>query len=171
MVRIIKVSPYNQKWKKKFDLESRNIKSIFNKEILAIHHIGSTAIPEISAKPIIDILVEVYNIDAIDNYNAKMITQGYIPKGESGIPRRRLFIKGSEELRTYHVHIFEKDNSEITRLLNFRDYLIAHPKAAQKYSKLKERLARENPENINGYLKGKDKFIKKIDKKAKDWRC
>ncbi|MFX1496320.1 MAG: GrpB family protein [Promethearchaeota archaeon] len=171
MVRIVEVSPHNRKWKKKFDLEARIIKSIFNKEILAIHHIGSTAIPEISTKPIIDILVEVCNIDVIDNYNAKMITQGYIPKGESGIPRRRLFIKGSEELRTFHIHIFEKDNSEITRLLNFRDYLKAHPKEAQKYSKLKERLAREYSENIDGYLKGKDNFIKKIDKKAKDWRC
>lgn len=171
MVRIVEVSPHNRKWKKKFDLEARIIKSIFNKEILAIHHIGSTAIPEISTKPIIDILVEVCNIDVIDNYNAKMITQGYIPKGESGIPRRRLFIKGSEELRTFHIHIFEKDNSEITRLLNFRDYLKAHPKEAQKYSKLKESLAREYSENIDGYLKGKDNFIKKNDKKAKDWRC
>ncbi|MFX1365572.1 MAG: GrpB family protein [Promethearchaeota archaeon] len=170
MVRKIKVVPHDPKWKKKFILEARIIKSIFNQEILAIYHIGSTAIPEISAKPIIDILVEVHNIDVIDDYNAKMIEQDYIPKGEFGIPRRRYFIKGSEEFRTFHVHVFEKGNPEITRHLNFRNYMIAHPKKAQEYSQLKEKLVREYPENINGYINGKDSFIKNIDKKARDWR-
>jgi len=170
MIRRIEVVPHDPKLKKMFNMEARIIKAVFSKEILSIHHIGSTAIPEISAKPIIDILVEVKNIDKIDDYNTKMSEQGYIPKGESGIPRRRFYIKGSEEFRTFHVHIFEKENSEIKRLLNFRNYMIAHPKEAQKYSRLKESLAREYPENINGYIDGKDTFIKNIDKKAKDWR-
>ena len=99
-----------------------------------------------------------------------MIRQGYIPKGEFGIPRRRFFIKGSEELRTFHVHIFEKENSEIKRLLNFRDYMITHRKEAQEYSRLKENLSRKYPEDINGYINGKDMFIKNIDEKAKNWR-
>jgi len=168
MVRKIEVVPHDPKWKKMFNMEERFIKLVFNKEILAIHHIGSTAIPDISAKPIIDILVEVLNIDKIDDYNTKISEYGYLPKGESGIPRRRLFIKGSEELRTFHVHVFEKENSEIKRLLNFRDYMIAHPKKAQKYSRLKEDLAKKYPENIDGYLNGKNNFINNIDKKAKN---
>lgn len=170
MVRRIEVVPYDPNWKNKFILEARIIKSIFSKEILSIHHIGSTAIPGISAKPIIDVLVEVNNIDRIDDYNTKMIEHGFIPKGESGIPNRRFFIKGSEEFRTSHIHIFEKGNSEIKRLLNFRNYLIAHPKEAKKYSQLKENLARDYPENINGYIDGKDIYVKKVDKKAKDFR-
>ena len=170
MVRRIEVVPHDPNWKNKFNLEARIIRSIFNKEIIAIHHIGSTAIPQISAKPIIDILIEVHDIDIIDDYDFKMIEQGYIPKGESGIPRRRLFIKGSEEVRTFHIHIFEKGNSEIKRLLNFRNYMIAHPNEAQKYSRLKENLVREYPEDISGYIDGKDKFVKNIDKKAKDWK-
>ncbi|MFX0074550.1 MAG: GrpB family protein [Candidatus Hermodarchaeota archaeon] len=170
MVRKIEVVPHDPNWKNKFNLEARVIKSIFNQEIIAIYHIGSTAIPQASAKPIIDILVEVHDIDRIDNYNFKMIEQGYIPKGESGIPRRRLFIKGSEEFRTFHVHIFQKGNPEIKRLLNFRNYMIAHPKEAQKYSRLKENLVREFSEDISGYIDGKDEFVKNIDKKAKNWR-
>lgn len=168
MVRRIEVVPYDPNWKEKFKGEARVIRSIFNIEIIAIHHIGSTAIPEISAKPIIDILMEVNNIDRIEGYNATMIEQGYIPKGEYGIPGRRFFIKGIEEFRTFHVHIFEKENPEIKRLLNFRNYMVAHPKKAQKYSRLKERLAQEYPENVNGYIDGKDAFIKNIDKKAKN---
>ncbi len=96
-----------------YNREVRALKVVFNKEILKIHHIGSTAIPGISAKPIIDILIEVHKIDKIDDYNTKMSEQGYIPKGESGISKRRLFIKGSEEFRTFHVHIFEKKNPKI----------------------------------------------------------
>ena len=99
-----------------------------------------------------------------------MIEQGYIPKGQSGIPNRRLFIKGSEELRISHIHVFQEEDTEIIRLLNFRDYMIAHPKEAQEYSLLKERLAREFPENIDGYIEGKDAFIKNIDKIAKIWK-
>ena len=170
MVRKIEVVPHDPNWSKKFKREASIIKSIFSEEIITIHHIGSTAIPEINAKPIIDILVEVHDVDKIDKYNIKMIEQGYIPKGEYGILGRRFFIKGSEEFRTFHVHIFEKENPEIKRLLNFRDYIIAHPKEAQTYSRLKEKLAREHSEDVNSYIDGKDAFIKNIDKKAKDWK-
>ena len=170
MVRRVEVVPHDPEWKKKYEKEASIVRSIFKKEILAIHHVGSTAIPGISAKPIIDILVEVYSIEKVDEFNNDMIEQGYIPKGQSGIPNRRLFIKGSEELRISHIHVFQEEDTEIIRLLNFRDYMIAHPKEAQEYSQLKERLAREFPENIDGYIEGKDAFIKNIDKIAKIWK-
>ena len=170
MVRRVEVVPHDPEWKKRYEKEASNVRSIFKKEILAIYHIGSTAIPEIKAKPIIDILVEVYNIEKIDEFNKDMIEQGYIPKGESCIPKRRLFIKGSEDFRRSHVHVFQKGDSEITRHLKFRDYMITHPKEAQEYSRLKEDLARENPDNIDGYIEGKDAFIKNIDKKARTWK-
>jgi GrpB-like predicted nucleotidyltransferase (UPF0157 family) len=170
MVRKVEVVPHDSEWKKKYEEEASIVRSILKKEILAIHHFGSTAIPGISAKPIIDILIEVYNIEKFDEYNNVMIEQGYIPKGESGIPKRRLFIKGSEEFRTFHIHVFQKGDAEIIRLLKFRDYMISHPKDAQEYSNLKEELAQEYPENIDGYIDGKDAFIEKIDMKAKTWK-
>ena len=170
MVRRVKVVPHDPRWSQKYEKEARIIQSIFKKEIITTHHFGSTAIPGISAKPIIDILVEVHDIDRIDECNKDMIEQGYIPKGEFGIPNRRLFIKGSEELRISHIHVFQKGDPEITRHLKFRDFMIAHLKDAQEYSQLKERLAREYPENMDSYIDGKDAFIKKIDKKAKAWK-
>ena len=93
MVRRVEVVPHDPEWTKMYEKETRTIKSIFKKEIFTTHHFGSTAIPSISAKPIIDILVEVHHIERIDEYNKDMIEQGYIPKGESGIPKRRLFIQ------------------------------------------------------------------------------
>ncbi|MHA2009456.1 MAG: GrpB family protein [Promethearchaeota archaeon] len=170
MVRRIEVVPHNPKWIEMFKREAENLNLIFSKEIISIYHIGSTAIPQIKAKPIVDILIEVNDIDKIDNYNPKMIECGYIPKGELGIPKRRYFSKRSEEHRSFHVHIFGKENPEIKRHLNFRDFMIAHPNDAQAYSHLKTDLARKYPEDIDAYCDGKDEFIKNIDERAKKWR-
>jgi len=143
---------------------------VLGQEVMAIHHVGSTAIPNISAKPIIDILVEVHDIGKIDEFNGEMIKLGYQPKGEFGISGRRFFIKGDDSTRTHHVHIFQTGDPKVERHLNFRDYMIAHPKAAQAYSRLKEKLAQKFPKDIEGYIEGKDGFIKEMDKRAAVWK-
>lgn len=84
----------------------------------------------------IDILIEVNNIKNIDGYNDEMDKLGYISKGELGIEGRRFFLKGLYN-RTHHLHVFEIGNSEIKKHLNFRDYMISHPKIAQQYDELK----------------------------------
>jgi len=168
-MRKVEVVPYEKKWSKLFQNESNNIKNILGDLIVSIHHVGSTAIPNMDAKPVIDILIEVTEINKVDSFNKKMNNLGYIALGENGILNRRFFSKGGNN-RTHHIHIFETGNSEINRHLLFRDYLIAHPKDAKKYSLLKQRLAHEYPENIDMYIKGKDAFIKELDKKAKEWK-
>jgi GrpB-like predicted nucleotidyltransferase (UPF0157 family) len=89
--------------------------------------------------------------------------------GEYGIPKRRFFSKGGDN-RTHHVHFYEKGNEEIVRHLVFRDYMIAHPEEAMKYSELKQTLAEKFPTNIAKYVEGKNNYIKAIDDKAKTWR-
>ncbi|WBW96973.1 GrpB family protein [Oceanirhabdus sp. W0125-5] len=168
LVRIMEVVPYNSKWKDDYINECEKIQSIMGEEILNIHHIGSTAISGIYAKPVIDILIEVKNIINIDKYNEGMIKLGYIPKGEHGIKNRRFFLKG-EYNRTHHVHIFETENPEIKRHLDFRDYMIAHPEDAKCYEELKKELSIKFRYDNNGYCEGKNAFINKIDKKAKEW--
>ena len=96
-----------------------------------------TSIPGIYAKPVIDILIGVVNINNIDKYNVEMDKLGYICKGEYGIKGRRFFMKGLYN-RTHHIHIFQSDNPEILRHINFRDYLIAHSEEARIYSELKK---------------------------------
>jgi len=167
MVRRIEVVPYDPDWPNLFRVEADRIVAVLGHEVVAIHHIGSTAIPGISAKPIIDMLVEVQDIKKIDDFNEEMIKRGYRPQGEFGIPGRRFFIKGGDATRTHHIHTFQTGHPGIEQHLNFRDYMIAHPEEAQAYSRLKEELARRFPHDIEGYMAGKDGFIKEMDKKAK----
>ncbi|CAM4031000.1 GrpB family protein [Mesobacillus zeae] len=167
-MRKVEISPHKEEWFMMFQEESDKIKDVLGDVILNVYHIGSTAIPNINAKPIIDIMVEVANISKVDKFNDKMEQLGYDAHGEYGISNRRFFSKGNN--RTHHVHIFEQGNDEIARHITFRDYLIAHPKEAQKYSQLKQSLAEKFPTNIEKYIEGKNDYIKSIDNKAEKWR-
>ncbi|NFN87156.1 GrpB family protein [Clostridium sporogenes] len=167
-IRIIEVVPHNPEWKIKYQKEADKIYNIMKEEIVKIYHIGSTSIEGIYAKPVIDILVEVKDINNVDNYNEEMKSLGYIPKGEYGIKERRFFLKGLYN-RTHHVHIFQTGSPQIQRHINFRDYMIEHKEEAKEYEELKKELALKFRYDIDSYCIGKDSFIKKIDEKAKIW--
>ena len=164
--RRVEVVSYNSNWKEMYKEESEKIKNILNDIIIDIHHIGSTAIPGIKAKPVIDILVEVKDIEAVDQYNNRMEELGYEVMGEHGIPKRRFFRKGRNK-RTHHIHIFQVGNEEIERHINFKLYLITHPDKAREYSKLKEKLANKYTYDVENYTNGKSDFIKEVGRKAK----
>lgn len=166
--RIVEVVPYQECWKDQFLKEAELLEEIFINEVKDIHHIGSTSIPGMSAKPVIDIMIVVNNIEQVDNHNEEMIKLGYKPLGENGIKGRRFFKKGGLN-RTHHVHVFEKRNSEVERHLLFRDYMISHNEVAQAYAELKEKLALTHREDMGSYIDGKDSFIKAIDKAAIIW--
>ena len=96
---------------------------------------------------------------------------GYEAMGEFGLVGRRYFRKEHPPgIRTHHVHTYQVGSPEIERHLAFRDYLLAHPEDAQKYGELKLKLAQKYPEDIEGYINGKDEFVKEIEKKAIQWR-
>jgi GrpB-like predicted nucleotidyltransferase (UPF0157 family) len=169
-IRQVIVTAYQHTWRDNYELEAAQLRSIFGGELIEIHHIGSTSIPDMDAKPIIDILMVVRDIQKIDIYNNEMQNIGYIPKGEYGIPGRRFFIKGDELRHTHHIHVFQKGHADIARHLDFRDYLIAHPEDASEYARLKHGLAGRHLLDIESYLVGKKQFIMRIDQKAKEWR-
>jgi len=166
----IVVVPYNPNWPERFREEATQIAAIFDPELISIHHIGSTSVPGLSAKPIIDIMPVVRDIEKVEMFNPAMIQLGYEPKGENDIPGRRYFVKGGDASRTHHVHTYAPDNPEVSRHLDFRDYLIAHPEEAQRYAILKAKLAQQFPQDIFGYMAGKDSFIKETLRKAHEWR-
>jgi GrpB-like predicted nucleotidyltransferase (UPF0157 family) len=165
MVRKVEVVPFCEQWSMLFHKEAEKIKEIFGEHCLNIYHIGSTSIPGMHAKPVIDLLVEVKDIENVDEYNEQMAELGYEAVGENGIPKRRYFRKGGDE-RTHHVHVFQTGSEHIVRHLAFKEYMIAHPDEAQAYSELKQTLARQFPTDIEAYIKGKDPFIKEVEKKA-----
>ncbi|WP_309598724.1 GrpB family protein [Staphylococcus caeli] len=165
----IEVQIYQHEWPKLFEKEANNICAILGKEIMAIHHIGSTSVPGLKAKPVIDILPVVKDVHVIDQYNEAMADLGYKSLGENGIKGRRFFKKG-ENPRTHHVHIFQKDaQHEIVRHLAVRDYLKAHVNTARDYGVLKESLAQKFPNDIEGYCDGKDAYVRQLERNALEW--
>lgn len=168
-MRKIVVVPHENHWSEKFQMEAKRLKSAMP-ETVKIYHIGSTSVPGLAAKPIIDMIMEVENIERVDGWNERFIELGYIVKGENGISRRRYFIHGTEEKRSYHLHVFEKGNPEIVRHLAFRDYMMARCEEAEAYATLKKELAEKYTYDGELYTEGKNEFVRNVDEKAKEWR-
>ena len=168
-MRHIVVLPHDPAWAQVFEDEAALLRPIFGGNLVVIHHFGSTAIPGIHAKPVIDMLPVVKDIAAVDALNPQMEAIGYEPMGEYGIPGRRFFRKEIDGIRSHHVHAFQQGDSEIERHLNFAAFLRAHPEEAQAYSQLKIKLAQQFPHDINGYCDGKDALIHELDEKASQW--
>ncbi|MFJ7982670.1 GrpB family protein [Lysinibacillus xylanilyticus] len=167
-MRKVEVSSYNENWIQMFTEEAEKLNLIFGNEIIDIYHIGSTSVPGLKAKPIIDIMPVVKDINKVNKYNLEMQEIGYEHKGEYGIVNRRYFRKGGDN-RSHHVHIYQIGSYEIRRHLAFRDYLKSHPDEMKNYGELKEKLAQQFPNDIESYIKGKDYFVKDKELKALEW--
>lgn len=164
------VVPHDPDWKLQHAHEAELIASALNVMVAKVHHIGSTAIPNIAAKPIIDILMEVDDLNALDSLSPAMERLGYEVMGEFGIPGRRYFRKNDATgIRTHQIHAFEAGSAGAVRHLAFRDYMIAHPAAAQAYGALKVQLAQEHPDDFEAYMAGKDAFIREHEARAIAW--
>ena len=159
--------PHDPQWRQEFQQETEKIAAALGGAVVAVHHIGSTAIPTIYAKPIIDMLLVVNDIQALDEKQTNMEALGYESLGEFGIPGRRYFRRDNAlGDRTHQIHAFESDSPQITRHLAFRDYMIDNPDTAQEYSDLKRELAAKYPNDSEAYMDGKDEFIQEIDRRT-----
>lgn len=163
----VRLSDYSKEWARLYEDEVAFLGAIFGDEIVRFEHFGSTSVPGMKAKPVIDMMGVVRNIDRIDAYNDRMRLLGYDVAGEWGIPGRRLLRKGGEE-RTHHIHFYETDNPEIERHLIFRDYLRCHPAEAARYSRFKEELA-ERYERTSEYSPAKKAFVSEMERQALAW--
>jgi GrpB-like predicted nucleotidyltransferase (UPF0157 family) len=138
---------------------------------IELHHIGSTAIPGIVAKPVIDMLGIVPALDALDERAHRLAALGYEALGEFGIPGRRYFRKNAPDgVRTHQLHAFAPDSPEIERHLDFRNYLRAFPDEAAAYAALKQGLAESCDSDMDAYSNGKTQFIRAIERRAAQWR-
>jgi GrpB-like predicted nucleotidyltransferase (UPF0157 family) len=170
MSRPIILVPHDPTWPKLASEEASRITLVLGDELIAIHHIGSTAIPGIKAKPILDLLGEVQRIEFFDERPELLGQLDYRARGEMGIPGRRYFSKSANGPRTHHIHFFQSGDPNIDRHLLFRDYLLAHPEAAAEYERLKVVLAARFPEDITGYTDAKTEFIQAAEQAAARWR-
>lgn len=169
--RRVEVVPYKKEWQELFLKEKKLLESIFEPVPVEIFHIGSTSVPGLSAKPIIDILLVANQLEEVEYATRTIEAHGYEAKGENGIPGRRYFQKSDEcGIRKVHLHAYEKGNPEVHRHLIFRDFLIAHPEEARRYSEVKANAAEKNEYDIESYIAAKSPIVKEIEQKALNWK-
>lgn len=167
---MILVVDYDSGWPAAYTAEADSVAKAAGKAFVRMHHIGSTSIPGIKAKPIIDILLEVELVEALDVRAMEFEALGYEAMGEYGIPGRRYYRRNDNSgARTHHVHAFKAGAADVTRHLALRDYMRLHPAAALQYGELKSHLAREHPQDMDAYMNGKNSFVKEHEKIALQW--
>lgn len=149
------IEEYTPEWQNRFATEAAVLKNIFGDLALGIEHIGSTAVPQLSGKPTIDILVTVNNIADIDT----LVQHEYKSLGAYVTEDSRLFVKEKDNERFIHVHVFPKDNPRVANMLKVRDYLRAHPEKVAEYNNLKKELYAKYPDDYTSYRKYKDEWM------------
>jgi GrpB-like predicted nucleotidyltransferase (UPF0157 family) len=172
----ISIVPYDSAWPKMFESEAAFLhKKLPQNLIKRIEHFGSTAVPGLSAKPIIDILVEVSSLEKTKNQIVPILeTDGYEyfwrpAFGDDGPPFYAWFIKrNSKSDRSHHIHMVES-NSELWDRLYFRDYLRQFPAVAKQYDELKRKLSNMHTNDRVKYTEEKSGFILSVTKKAKEF--
>ena len=170
MTMSLSLSQYDPAWSLAFQAEAALLQKAYGPQPLELHHIGSTAIPGMLAKPIIDLLGVVASHEALDARPGLMPELGYEVMGAYGIEGRRYFRKSNGAgLRTHHLHIFESGSPHIERHLAFRDYLRAHPDRARDYCDVKRNLVGDGDATGSDYVAGKAPFVLTVQAEALDW--
>ena len=163
--RNIEVVDYDSHWKIIFETEKTALAKAIGSNAVKIDHIGSTLVIGLAAKPIVDILIEVSNLEALDAINKNIIALGYTSEGENGISGRRYFHKSGVQ-PSLHVHVFQSNDSHLHRHRAFKEYLITHPVVASEYASIKKAAALKSNNDINVYMALKNDFIQKHEKLA-----
>ena len=156
--RTIAVVDYDPQWVTNYVTEAGAIAQALGDVAVRIHHIGSTAVPGLSAKPVIDMLLEVASLSDLDKLDHVMVDLGYRPRGENGIAGRRYYTKGGDA-RTHHLHAFVVGDAPIQRHLAFRDYLRVNPDVCAEYAAIKRAAALACDNDAAVYSQLKNDFI------------
>lgn len=155
----VRLVEYDPSWPREFEQEAQRLRAVLGDKALAIHHVGSTAVPGLPAKPVVDLMVEVADLSAIQQITEQFQEAGYEVLGENGIPGRHFITRNAERERTHDVHIFQTGHTEIEQMILFRDRLRQDPDEATAYRELKNDLADEYRHDPIAYTQGKSEFI------------
>ncbi|MFC1743276.1 GrpB family protein [Candidatus Riflebacteria bacterium] len=168
--RPIVIEDYDRSWPLLFEVEREMLCRHATIPFLQIEHIGSTSIPGLAAKPIIDIALGIENLSNAKIYFSFLKELGYlyVPEFEIQLPDRRFFWKGSQMKHTHHLHMCEPQGPTWTDPIIFRDFLRKNPKLALDYAGLKKELARKFPTDLDEYIIGKSNFVSTVLQLAAD---
>ena len=159
----VQLEPHDKQWDEIAIQTIKTLKSILGDDAIDIQHIGSTAIPVIKAKPIIDIDVVIKDYSMLDAVISALERIDYHHEGNLGIAGREAFkYEGKTHLRKHHLYVCPRDSEELKRHIAFREYLRSHPEAVREYSRIKEEGAALYPFDIEKYIEHKSPFVEKI---------
>ncbi len=166
MPQHIIVEDYHREWPLRYEEEREKIAAVLKDNCISIYHIGSTAVPGLAAKPIIDVMAVVRSLERTDAAAEGFSQIGYEYLGEFGMAGRRYLRKGGDE-RTHQIHIFQADDwNNILRHLAFRDYMRTHERERAEYAEIKKALAQRFPYDIDGYCEGKEAFVRRAEERG-----
>ena len=165
---VVRIEPSDPSWPSRFAAEAALIRAALGDGfVYVVHHVGSTAVPGLAAKPIIDIVLEVPDRDVWPALIEPLQRLEYVHWAENPDRTKMFFVKGMPPFgtgRTHHVHVHTSD--AVAPIVGFRDYLVAHPEEAERYERLKRDLATRFPTDREGYTKAKEEFVREALRKA-----
>jgi len=168
-INTVVLQEYNPKYRELFAEEKANLMRYLGDEIVQIEHVGSTSMPGIVAKPIIDIVVAVKDLSKIGEIEKILTEKGYIYKGPiAALDDRYQFLIGNSVKRDFHIYFTELNSDVWYRFVLYRNYLLEHPEAMRAYEELKIKLAKLYPNDRRNYVKHKDVYFQEIYKKARE---
>lgn len=156
--------PHRSVWRRLFAAERRRLRRRLGAAAVDVRHVGSTAVPGLAAKPVLDIALAVRDLAAVPGLLAPLAELGYEYRGEFGLPGREFFVRGRP--RTHHLHVVRHDSGHWRAWLLFRDYLRHHPKEAARYAAFKRRKARQYAHDRAGYTASKAGLVARMLKRA-----
>lgn len=162
------IENYNAAWSKEYEQEKKKLLKVLDGMITDIEHIGSTSVKGLGAKPILDIMVGVDDLEEVNQLIIPLEKMGYEYVIRKEFPNRRFFRKGAWRAGTHHLHFYKYKSEEWNNQILFRDYLKEHSFVREQYHQLKKKLAEEYKFDRPAYTKAKETFIQDIIKKAKE---
>lgn len=159
---MVTVVPYDPRWPALFDQAARELDDALGPFITAVHHVGSTAVPGLCAKPVLDLLVSIPSFDEAVELAPRLEALGYEFRPDEEVPDRHYFRRRRGTARTHHLSLAEPSSRHHRVTLAFRDALRADPREAEVYAALKLELARRFPHDRAAYLEGKSTFVARV---------
>jgi GrpB-like predicted nucleotidyltransferase (UPF0157 family) len=157
----VQVVDYDPEWPRVFERIRSYVWPAVRDVAIDVQHVGSTSVPGLSAKPVIDACIVVPSHREVRACIERLATIGYVHRGNLGVPEREAF-HHPETLPRHHLYLSPRDSLSVKNHLGFRDYLRSHPEAAGEYGELKASLARRFPADVDSYLVGKIDFILRV---------